>query len=508
MKNNVVEYLIDTAKKFPDKIAFECLNSSVTFFEFDKTAKNISTNLLNITEILREPVGIFLPKSIDAITAFIGVLYSGNIYMPLDIKSPKDRLNGILNNIKPPVVITDNANLEKLKDSDYKGKIILYEELIEDCAEIKTGFEKIIDTDGAYILNTSGSTGVPKGVLIPHRAIIDFIEWSSNYFDVSEKEIIANQAPLYFDLSVLDIYTTLKNGCKLVLVPDTFFVFPVKLLEYLQQKQVNMFLFVPSVLVNIANLDLLKTLRPRFDKILFCGEVMPTKQLNYWIKYYPDTMFCNLYGPTEATVACTYYTVNRKFSDNEPLPIGVGCNNTDILILNEDNKLITAPNISGELCVRGNSLALGYYNDFEKTSKAFTQNPLNDKYPEKIYRTGDIVHYNNLTEIMFEGRKDFQIKHLGYRIELGEIETALGAIAELKKVCVVYDSQNSKIVLFYESDSVLQQKDLIKGISNSIPKYMIPTEMYRLDKLPVNSNGKTDRIELNRMLKEGELGNC
>ena len=227
---------------------------------------------------------------------------------------------------------------------------------------------------------------------------------------------------------------------------------------------------------------------------------MPAKQLNYWIKYYPDTLFCNLYGPTEATVACSYYTIDRKFEDNEPLPIGKACNNSEILIISDDNKLIIEPNISGELCVRGSALANGYYNNPKKTAEVFVQNPVNDKFPEYIYKTGDLVHYNEKGEIMFEGRKDFQIKHLGYRIELGEIETALGAVSEIKRGAIIYDSKNTKIVLFYESNVEIELKDLIKTLSNSIPKYMIPTEIYRLDKLPTNSNGKIDRNALSKLL--------
>ena len=271
-------------------------------------------------------------------------------------------------------------------------------------------------------------------------------------------------------------------------------------MEYFKEKKVNMFFFVPSILVNIANMDILKTCKPDFTKILFAGEVMPTKQLNYWIKYYPDALFSNLYGPTEITVDCTFYTVDRKFKDDEPLPIGKKCKNSDVLILDDKDKLVTTPNIPGELCVRGSSLALGYYNDFDKTEKVFTQNPLNKHYPERIYRTGDIVYYNENMEIIFQGRKDFQIKHMGYRIELGEIETALGAIQELENVCVVYDQKNSKIVLFYESDKEISNKDLILYLGKSIPKYMIPTDLRKIDKLPVNNNGKIDRLKLKTLL--------
>lgn len=497
---NVIEYLENTVEKYPNKLGFEDASCSMTFKEFSNLAKNISTNICcNISE-LQKPIGVFLHKSVNALAAFMGILYSGNIYMPLDVKNPQERIQGIINNINPALIITDKANYDKLCKLDYNGDILIYENIIETASSHKTRYKELIDTDGAYIINTSGSTGVPKGVLISHRSIIDYIEWASNEYKVTKNDIIGNQAPFYFDNSVLDIYLTLKNACKLIITPESLFIFPIKLMEYFKEKKVNMFFFVPSILVNIANMDILKTCKPDFTKILFAGEVMPTKQLNYWIKYYPDALFSNLYGPTEITVDCTFYTVDRKFKDDEPLPIGKKCKNSDVLILDDKDKLVTTPNIPGELCVRGSSLALGYYNDFDKTEKVFTQNPLNKHYPERIYRTGDIVYYNENMEIIFQGRKDFQIKHMGYRIELGEIETALGAIQELENVCVVYDQKNSKIVLFYESDKEISNKDLILYLGKSIPKYMIPTDLRKIDKLPVNNNGKIDRLKLKTLL--------
>lgn len=497
---NVIDYLIKTVKKYPTKIAFEDANDLVSYEDFNKIAMSISTEICKNTDRINCPIGIFLPKSINALVSFMGVLYSGNIYMPLDIKNPVDRLQGIIDNIKPIIIITDRKNASKLETISYNVKILIYEDMVNNTDKFNTRYKEIIDTDGAYIINTSGSTGTPKGVLISHRSIIDYIEWATKEYGITNSEIIGNQAPFYFDNSVLDIYLTLKNGCKLIITPENLFIFPIKLMEHFEKKEVNMFFFVPSILVNIANMDILKSCKPKFNKILFAGEVMPTKQLNYWIKHYPNALFSNLYGPTEITVDCTYYTVDRKFADDEPLPIGKKCRNSDVLIFDENDKLITEPNCTGELCVRGSSLALGYYNNLPKTDEAFTQNPLNNHYPERIYRTGDLVYYNDRMEIIFQGRKDFQIKHMGYRIELGEIETALGKIEELENVCVVYDTKNSKIVLFYEAKKEISNKDLILALGKSLPRYMIPNDLRKIDKLPINTNGKIDRLKLKNNL--------
>jgi acyl-coenzyme A synthetase/AMP-(fatty) acid ligase len=247
------------------------------------------------------------------------------------------------------------------------------------------------------------------------------------------------------------------------------------------------------VLVNVANLKALDSVPcDGLKKILFAGEVMPARQLNYWRQRLPGALYANLYGPTEITVDCTYYIVDRAFQDDEAVPIGVACRNTDVLILNEQNRP-AAVNEPGELCVRGSSLALGYWNNPEQTAKAFTQNPLHSHYPELIYRTGDLVFRNERGEIMFIGRKDFQIKHQGYRIELGEIETAVLALPEIENACVLYHQAKKEITLFFEAKVKLGPADIRPRLTERLPKYMFPTVFHQLDALPRNANGKIDR---------------
>ena len=203
---------------------------------------------------------------------------------------------------------------------------------------------------------------------------------------------------------------------------------------------------------------------------------------------------------------CTFYTLDREFRDDGPLPIGSPGRNSDVMILDEQNRRVREPGVSGELCVRGTSLALGYWNDPARTAAVFVQNPENENFPERIYRTGDVVHLNERGEIIFEGRRDFQIKHLGYRIELGEIETALGRVPALENVCVVYDRARSRITLFYEAQEEIAPRELVLALGKSLPKYMIPTELRRLERLPQNANGKIDRKALASLLDaENEL---
>ncbi|MBO5627980.1 MAG: AMP-binding protein, partial [Aeriscardovia sp.] len=271
------------------------------------------------------------------------------------------------------------------------------------------------------------------------------------------------------------------------------FTFPADLVDYMNNHKISFVFWVPFALINVANKDIFKEKLPKFLKdILFAGEVMPNKHLNYWRKYLPGCRYANLYGPTEITVDCTYYLVDREFADDEPLPIGIECRNSDVLIL-VDQQREAAVNEQGELCVRGSSLALGYYNDWEKTRNAFIQNPLNKHYPETIYCTGDIVYKNERGEIMYVGRKDSQIKHNGYRIELGEIENAILASKLVDNCCAVYDYANKKIILFYEATQEISKGDFRKGVSDRIPRYMIPSDFYREEQLKQNGSGKIDR---------------
>jgi non-ribosomal peptide synthetase component F len=271
------------------------------------------------------------------------------------------------------------------------------------------------------------------------------------------------------------------------------------LLEYIRDNRINTIFWVPSALIVVSKLKAFRNvdLTGILKRVLFCGEVMPNKQLNIWRKYLPDLTYANLYGPTEITDACTYYIVDREFADDEPLPIGIPMKNTDILVLNDEDKPVSGDEV-GELCVRGTSLAMGYYNNPEKTQAAFVQNPLNTAVPETIYRTGDLVKYNEYGEIIYLSRKDFQIKHLGHRIELGEIETAVSSFEEVTLCCCLYDEKRQKIVLFVDIDI---DRDTVRNrLLSMIPEYMIPGKVIYMDDMPINANGKIDRVKLKELL--------
>lgn len=501
MKANVTYWLDRTADRLPDKTAFADEKKEITFRELRRQAMALATQMLTRT-LFKRPVVIYLEKGVDVLVSFMGAAYSCNFYSPIDIDMPASRVNKILEVLQPALVITTAELKSVFEQYEYQGDYLIFEEAIDapgDEQMIDAARCKGIDTDLLYVLFTSGSTGVPKGVTINHRSVIDYIDWVTETFDITQEDSFGNQAPFYFDNSILDIYSTIKSGATTYIIPKNLFAQPVPLLEYLKEKKINTIFWVPSALIVVAKLKAFRNvdLSDTLQRVLFCGEVMPNKQLNTWRKFLPDVLYANLYGPTEITDACTYYIVDREFSDDEPLPIGIPMANTDILILNDKNELVTGDEI-GELCVRGTSLSMGYYNNPEKTWEAFVQNPLNPYVPETIYRTGDLVKYNEHGEIVYLSRKDFQIKHMGHRIELGEIETAVSSLEEIALCCCLYDEKHQKIVLFIEEE--LDKAYINEQISKLVPEYMLPNKVITLEKMPINANGKIDRVKLKEYL--------
>ncbi len=505
MYNTAVTFLDRTANVFGARIAIEDSHTLISYNQLQQMALSVATGILQVANRQSAPIVVYLPKSHEAVVSFMGILYSGNPYVSLDDKMPEQRLSKILENLNPMLMITNQSNREKLLAMGVEASsLLIYDEAVKTLPDrelVDKKLHAVIDTSPAYIMYTSGSTGIPKGVVIPHRGVIDYADWVVNTFQIDENSILGNQSPFYFDNSILDIYSCLATGAKLILIPDVLFQFPNKLPEFLHEKQINTIFWVPTVMINVANSGALEDGQalPHLKKVLFCGEVMPNKQLNIWRKNIPQALYANLYGPTEITDVCTYYIVDREFSDADPLPIGIPCRNTDVLVITEENKLAKT-NELGELCVLGSSLALGYWHSPENTEKAFVNNPLNQNYPERMYKTGDLVYWSEDGILICVGRKDSQIKHKGNRIELGEIEVAVKSLAHIENACVLYDQTAQQIVLFVETSIGLEKTKINRQLMGLVPKYMLPGRIEILEKLPYNANGKIDRPKVKEML--------
>lgn len=502
MHASVLEWLEEASVKYADKTAACDEWESFTYKEYHDKAVGIADTIIASGIGSKKPIVVYLNKSIKVMASFMGIAYTGNFYSPIDVDMPAQRVNRILEVLKPEMVITTSALKEDFAQFDYSGEYVIYEDVcpMESSEAVKKAASKIIDTDLLYVLFTSGSTGLPKGVCITHRAVLDFADWVTETFEITSKDRFGNQAPFYFDNSVFDIYSCMKNGATLYIIPKILFMQPVRLLEYIKENQINTIFWVPSAMMVVSklkafrNVDLTDTLK----RVLFAGEVMPNKQLNIWRKYLPDAVYANLYGPTEITDLCTYYIVDREFEDDESLPIGFPCKNMDIMVLDEEDHLVTESGVTGELCIRGTGVSVGYYKNPERTAQSFVQNPLNDAYEEKIYRSGDLVQYNEYGEIIYLSRKDFQIKHLGHRIELGEIETAVSSLPDVTMNCCLYDEKRSRIVLFLDKD--MTKDEVNTKLTNMVPEYMLPGKVIYMKEMPLNGNGKIDRVALKELL--------
>lgn len=494
---NILEMLERSAERFPDKLIFRDETSDMTYSEFLNTARAIGTDIAK-SGVFKKPIAVIAERSVKNLAAMFGVLYSGNFYTVIDCEMPPERVKAIFETLKPEAVVVTKACLSVFKKLDFNGKAVNYE-IAKDCPADSNLLGKIrenmIDSDPAYVLFTSGSTGVPKGAVVSHKAVLTYVKWYADTFKIDESTVFGSQTPFYFSMSVSDVFSCVFAGAELNIIPKSLFSFPMKLIEFLNARRVNTIYWVPSALCIIANWRALDYGELKYvKKVLFAGEVMPVKQLNYWISKLEGAMFANLFGPTETTDICTYYIVDRKFEDGETLPIGRACDNCDVFVVKEDGNEAKKGE-EGELYARGSFLAMGYYNNPEKTAAAFVQNPLNTAYPETVYKTGDLVKYNEKGELIYISRIDFQIKHMGYRIELGEIEAAANALGYVTACAAVYDSDRDKIILAYEGKK-RESAEILSDLRLRLPEYMTPQIVRRIKAMPHNANGKVDRKKI------------
>lgn len=505
MEKNVLQMLEKAAARFPDKPAFSDENGFISYADAVLRAKAIGSCLAGrFVANGHRAVGVLMEKSKEMLITLMGVIYSGNFYIPIDADMPNDRIHLMLSTVDPMAIIVDETHLEKARQLLPEDRIILYRDTIQtpvDEAVLARIRYEAIDADPIYALFTSGSTGVPKGVVCCHRSSISYADWLIDTFAFDETTIFGNQSPFYFSMSVLDIYATIRSGAELHVIPKKLFAFPIKLLEHMNEARINTIYWVPTALSIVANMKALDKIEmPYLTKIMFAGDVMPTKQLNIWRRHIPNAMYVNTLGPTEATDTGVYYVVDRQFSDEEPLPIGKRCDCVDVMVINDQGKLVQDGEM-GEMYIRGNFLALGYYNNPAKTAESFVQNPLNPHYPELVYKTGDLVSYNERGELMFHGRKDFQIKHRGNRIELGEIENVAASVPGVEMCACIYDKEKERIVLFYQGQGVTPQL-IRRTMNDKVPSYMVPNVMLEMESLPKNQNGKLDRLKLTAYYRE------
>ena len=501
--NSVLDLIEGQAIINKDKIAFTDPEKEISFGQLYLFSRKIGTYLADRIE-RRSPVSFYMEKSCNAVIGMFGAVYAGGFYSFLDVRQPLARAESILNTLKPRVVFTDASMFDKAKELTLPegSELILLDELIEKLGDLLVDEEKLssvralsLDIDPLYVNFTSGSTGVPKGVTVSHRSVLEFIGYFVDIFGIEEGDVLGNQAPFDFDVSVKDVYSGLMTGARTALIPRDYFSNPMALMDYLADQKVTVIVWAVSAMCFVSIMNGLEYRNPEdIRMIMFSGEVMPVKHLNHWKKFLPDATYVNLYGPTEITCNCTYHILDRDYEENEVIPAGISFPNEQVFLLDEEDNLVKEPGMEGEICVTGTSLALGYYGDNEKTKAAFMLNPLNKLFPEMMYRTGDIGKYDEKGILYYVSRKDFQIKHMGHRIELGEIEVAAMAKDDVTRACCIYEPNKKKLILFYTGGK--DKKDLQGELKEDLPPYMVPTTVKRLEEMPVNKNGKIDRTYL------------
>jgi len=489
---NVLEYL-EHSPANPNKPAFVSENSQLNFGELSQIGQSIGS-FLSTRGIFRQPIAVFMEKSPQMVSAFFGVAYGGNYYVPMDAEMPAFRIKQILETCNTPLIICDDATTALAREWELPYPIVNFEEIAThpiDKSALAGIRRRTTEADPLYVVFTSGSTGIPKGVVASHRSVIDYIENLSTVLGVGPDTVFGNQSPLYLDACLKELYPTLKFGATTYLVPKSLFMFPVKLIEYINQHGINTICWVASALGLVAGLGALdKNIPHTLHTIAFGSEVFPIKHFNRWREALPGTKFIHLYGPTEATGMSTYYNADRAFALDEAIPIGRPFPNTEVVLLDDNGK--TPPQGQpGEICIRGAGLSLGYFGDIERTQAAFMQNP-QSAFPDRIYKTGDLGYIGTNGELYFVSRKDHQIKHMGHRIELAEIEWLAAKLSGIEMACAVFDNTESKIVLYYLTQSI-EKANVLAYLKANLPRYMMPHAIYELDEMPLTPGGKFDR---------------
>lgn len=499
---HITQMVRHAAEYYPKDIAFSDSEFRITFQELYDVGRCLGT-LIYEKNSERQPVAFYMEKGVPAVKGIIGTLFAGAAYSFIDVRQPMERAEKTLQILDPAIVITDRKTAEKGRLPGFGDGCILLEDMLQTASQLpaerllEKGQIDYTDTDPLYINFTSGSTGIPKGVVVSHRSVIDFISIFTEIFGIGQADVIGNQAPFDFDVSVKDIYSGIFAGAEVRIISRDFFSEPMRLMDEICEHRVTVLIWSVSALCIVSTMHGFSYRKPeRLRMVMFSGEVIPMKHLVYWRQELPFVRFINLYGPTEITCNCTYYELPLDGELPDDLPIGVPFPNEKVFLVDEkDHEILkTEEGKVGEICVGGSCLALGYYKDPAKTSEVFTQNPRNAAFLESIYRIGDLGKYDAEQKLHFVSRKDFQIKHFGHRIELGEIERNADSLNNVDRSCCLYDANLQKITLFYVGE--IKKKDVRLALKERLPVYMIPAKLVHLMDMPISKNGKINRTAL------------
>lgn len=444
-------------------------------------------------EIYDSPVAYIGRKSIDGVIATLGIALSGNYFVPLESRTPTARLQQQIRRANPAAVVLPNKSTRHQKFGQVEDQIVLGEFTNSKGRDFqKFRAVEVIDTSAAYVMFTSGSTGEPKGAVISHAGICNYLTWIEKEFSVGVGDRIANQAPFTFDNSLMDIFSMALTGAQLHLVPESLFAMPEELVKYLQDSDISQIFWVPTAMHRIAKTVMAQPV-PTLRKILFAGEVISPVELQRWQTGMPWAEYVNLYGPTEASVDCLYHRVDEIRDVDVPVPIGQPTPGAEVFLV-RDFRTGVGPENEGEIFVRGVGVGLGYLNDVDATKDAFVQNPLHSLYRDICYRTGDFAIKDVDGNFIFMGRKDRQVKVYGQRIELDDVEATLAKALGASSVAV--ELIGSNIVAAVAAQSPEEAQEALSRVPRSFH-----VKMVLVDDLPTLPSGKINRPSLRARLQ-------
>jgi amino acid adenylation domain-containing protein len=502
--------LAEAAARHPHRPAVSSQSCVLTYAELDQESNKLARVLLRLGVAPGDRVGILAPKSAAAAVAVYGALKAGACYVPLDPKAPAERISYLVQDSGINVVIADDDRTPQVTDLAERrpglGRVILAATPAASPAMSAESAEPLdgargVETDLAYMLYTSGSTGTPKGVMISHRNSLTFVDWAAQAAGLTMEDRVCSPAPLHFDLSVFDVFSSCRAGACLTVIPDRTTTFPVSIAEWLEKERVSAWYSVPSVLTLLACFGGLSQFDlSRLRTVIFAGEVFPPKYLARLMAELPRPRYLNWYGPTETNV-CTAFEVAPGQAELGPVPIGTACANTEVFAVTSDGSRVREPGVEGELHVRGPSVMRGYWQRPDQTEQVLVPNPLRPDRDELVYRTGDLVTTDAAGNYVYVGRRDAMVKIRGYRVELGEVEAALYRHPDIGEAAVlpVPDEllgSHLHAVVSATGTGSLTREDVLDHCRRWLPGYMVPDVVEFRAALPRTSTGKVDRVGL------------
>lgn len=502
---SISAYFDVVVSKFPEKTAVVFESESLSYKQLHKRASQLAHTLSEYGVGHGMPVGLLLPRSIDAVVSMLAILKVGGFYVPINPQWPTDRLDFILQDAEIGLILTNDKSMDNLPTS---SRVFI---LNLDTLELSNNTAPVLSNDASspqdacYVMYTSGSTGKPKGVVATHAGVVRLVQ-ENNYVTLNEEDCLLQVSPMAFDGSTFDIWGSLLNGATLVLMPDNIPELN-QFASYLVDYKIST-LFVTTQLFNClveTKLEAMSSLK----QVLFGGEVASISHVARFKERYPACKLSNIYGPTECTTFALSYVIPPDFNRFSPLPLGYPISNTSVVILS-DRLQICPKGVVGEIYLGGPGLAREYLNQKALTEEKFINNPFSELDSARLYRTGDLGYYRQDGAIVFVGRIDNQIKLRGFRIELSEIEQALRAIAGVLDAVVLVQNPQDQLVAYLKiaEGSQLAIRAIRHQLSQSLPHYMLPDGIVLLDAYPLNANGKIDKGRLPQWAPSQDPADC